>query len=119
MTVEIKKMAAQGDVILRRVKKLPEGVTPVERKGHVVVTHSETGHDHVIKDAGVAMFEVPGNPLVAYLRMDIGVDCSVEHLRPWDTHETLKLLGDKKTQTVWEIRRQREWAPEGWRRVQD
>lgn len=119
MTVEIKKMAAQGDVILRRVAKVPTEAVAVERKGDIIVTHSETNHHHVIKDAGVAMFEVPGNPLVAYLRMDIGVDADVEHLRPWDTHETLRLLGDKKKATVWEVRRQREWAPEGWRRTLD
>lgn len=119
MTIEIKRMGAQGDVILRRVKTMPKNVTRNETNGDVIVTHSETGHHHAIKHSGVEMFDVPGDPLVAYLQLDIGVDAAVEHLRPWDTHETLKLLGNKKSKTIWEVRRQREHAPEGWRRVAD
>ena len=38
----------------------------------------------------------------------------LEHLRSFDTHETIKLpVG------TFEIRRQREYTPEGWRRVED
>lgn len=120
MTIEIKRCGAQGDVLLRRVAGVPKDAVVVPREnGAIIVTHSETQHHHAIKDDGVAMFEVPGNPLVAYLRMDIGVSADLEHLRPYDTHETLKLLGNKKTKTVWEVRRQREWSPEGWQRVVD
>ena len=115
-----KKMVAQGDVILRRVRSVPKDAKESKREnGMIVVTHSETGHHHAIKHDGVTMFEHPTNPLVAYLRLDMGVDATVEHLRPWDTHETLKLLGNKKSKAVWEVRRQREWSPEGWRRVVD
>lgn len=117
---EIERCGAQGDIILRRVSEVPEGYTEAKREnGVLVVTHSETGHHHAIKHDGVTMFENPSDPLVAYLRMDIGVSAELEHLRPYDTHETLRLLGDKKKATVWEVRRQREWSPEGWRRVVD
>ena len=69
------------------------------------------------------MFEEPkGNGLVCYLRMDIGLDADiggvdVVHHRPWDTHETIRLLGNPGD--VWEVRCQREHTPEGWRRVED
>jgi hypothetical protein len=46
---EFQNRAAQGDVFFRRVDVLPNGVKPVAAvNGRVVVTHSETGHDHVM-----------------------------------------------------------------------
>lgn len=116
----INKRGAQGDVLFRKVKAVPTGAVKVERKGPLVVAHSETGHNHVVGQPGVAMFDVPGNPLVAYLQLegpDCGAGIDIVHQRPWDTHETLRLLG--QAGDVFEIRRQREWAPEGWRRVAD
>lgn len=45
----------------------------------------------------------------------------VVHHRPWDTHETLRLLYSEvpSGETIFEIHRQREHSPEGWRRVAD
>jgi len=114
------RVGAQGDVLLFRVRSVPKDAIEKKREDKgVVVTHSETGHDHLIKHDGVTMFEHATNPLVAYLRLDIGVDATIEHMKSYDTHETLKLLGNKKSRAVWEVRRQREHAPEGWRRVVD
>jgi hypothetical protein len=116
----VNERAAQGDVLFRKVPAVPDGAVKVKRQGPLVVAHSETGHHHVVEHPGVAMFDVPGNPLVAYLQLegpDCGAGVDVVHQRPWDTHETLRLLG--KPGDVFEIRRQREWAPEGWRRVAD
>lgn len=108
---------AQGDVLFRRVPSVPKGAKKVKAKGVKVVAHSETGHHHVVEDP-CALFEVPGNPLVAYLQLGDGCDgLAVVHQRPWDTHETIKLLG--KPGDAWEVRRQREWTPEGWQRVAD
>lgn len=112
---------AQGDVLFRRVEKVPTGAVKAKRNGALVVAHSETGHHHVVAQDNVTMYDVPGNPLVAYLQLDgacePGGGIDVVHQRPWDTHQPVRLLG--KTGDVFEIRRQREWAPEGWRRVQD
>jgi len=113
----VEKIGAQGDVLFRRVKAIPEKYVRQEnRSGPLVVAHSETGHHHTIYDASVAMFEAPGDPLVCYLQLGDGA-CEVVHQRPWDTHEALRLLGQPGD--IWEVRRQREWAPEGWRRVAD
>lgn len=116
---EVTKLAAQGDVILRKIDKLPAGAVEQKRKGALVIAHSETGHHHAIDSMFVRHFEpADRNPLVCYLQMDTGVgNVDVVHHRPWDTHETLRLLG--KPGDVWEVRRQREWTPEGWRRVED
>jgi hypothetical protein len=120
----IKDRGAQGDILFRRVSAVPSGAKRVERTGGVLVAgHSETGHHHVVEQHNVTMFEVPGNPLVAYLQLEgaceVGGGIDVVHQRPWDTHEMVRLLGTPAGGDVFEIRRQREWAPEGWRRVAD
>lgn len=119
--VNVTKFAAQGDVLFRKISKLPDGATEKKHDGRVVVAHSETGHHHAIDSKAIRHFEVPNSPLVSYLQMDLGVSetggVDVVHHRVWDTHETLRLLGNPGD--VWEVRRQREWIPEGWRKVED
>lgn len=117
--IEIKKFAAQGDVLLRKIAKLPAAAVEQKRNGPLVVAHSETGHHHAIDSKAIRHFEVPNSPLVCYLQMDTGCEAGIDvvHHRAWDTHETLRLLG--KPGDVWEVRRQREWTPEGWVRVSD
>jgi hypothetical protein len=114
-----RRMAAQGDVVFRRVSEIPATAKLAERKAGepLVVAHSETGHHHVIRDPEASLF-TSENPLICYLRLETpSVD--VEHLRPFDTHETLRLLGDQDKPACFEIRRQREHTPEGWRMVED
>src|SRR6185295_15874759 len=106
--------AFQGDVMFRRVDKLPPGLVKKDGAEHVVA-HSETGHHHVA--LGGDYYSVPGNPMLAYLVTKKVV--KVEHRRSTDTHETLQLLKGDAPEVVWEIGRQREHAPEGWRRVED
>jgi len=55
--------------------------------------------------------------MVSYLEVIEATDATetlLEHLRSFDTHETIKIPPG-----IFEIRRQREWVPEGWRRIQD
>lgn len=114
----ITKMGAQGDILFRRVKALPAGV--VERKpsgGQHIVAHSETGHHHVVPDTQARFFEPPNDPFVCYLQLTTEGGTQVEHCRPAHQHEMLGLLGAPGD--VWEGRRQREAAPEGWQRVAD
>ena len=108
--------AAQGDILLRRVDELPKGLA--ERKpdhdGCFVVAHSETGHHHTLSARGVAVLEeTGGNPLLCYLRIDADYADLVHH-RPHDTHETVRV-----PRGLYELRRQREYTPQGWRRVED
>lgn len=111
----LERMGCQGDVMFRRVESIPKTAKAVTEKGRIIVTHSETGHHHAIDidDSGaVTRFEV-GDPMVCYLSI-AGDGAEVVHHRPFDTHETVKLLAG-----CWEVRRQREYTPEGWRRVED
>lgn len=110
--------AAQGDLMIRRIEKLPAGVTKVQSvKGFHVVAHSETGHNHVIADRPNVALYTSGDSMVSYLEVIEAADATetlLEHLRSFDTHETIKIPNG-----VFEIRRQREYTPEGWRRVED
>lgn len=113
----VEAIAFQGDMMLRRVEDVPAGLSesaPVD--GKHVLAHSETGHDHTVDAGGIKLFEGQ-DPMVCYLRME-GVDhADIIHHRNTDTHEPLRLLGEPGA--VWEVRRQREYTLEGWRRVED
>lgn len=113
------KSAAQGDVCFVRRDRLPEGLQHVSAvDGRIVVTHSETGHDHVMElDAedeapAVRMYADRENPLIAWL--EVNRPTALEHCREFDTHEPILF-----NPGVYEVRRQREYTPEGFRRVVD
>lgn len=106
--------AAQGDMLIRRIETLPENVKEVSaEKGVFVLAHSETGHNHVVKaDPSVKFYQNANDNFIAYLVVDN--EAQVEHMRSFDTHET---IGFKKG--IYEIRRQREYTAEGFRKAQD
>jgi hypothetical protein len=112
----IDREAAQGDLYIRRVEALPKGVREVPpTNGRHVVAHSETGHDHYVRASGNAIgFYESKDPLVCYLRNESMAMSELIHAREFDTHESHGLPPG-----IWEIRRQREMSPEGWRQVQD
>lgn len=85
--------------------------------GKFIVAHSETGHHHVIAERPGVQVYTTDDPLVSYLQVIAATDetkALLEHLRDWDTHETISIGAG-----CYELRRQREYAPEGWRRVED
>lgn len=107
---------AQGDVMLIPVANLPDGKFSLAetRNGAFVVTHSETGHDHIVMERPtVRMFQDTMDMFRAWLVIE-GEPAELEHLRSTDTHESVSLEPG-----VWEVRRQREYSPEGWRRAAD
>lgn len=113
-----KTQAAQGDLLIRRIDALPDNATKQQpTNGQHVVAHSETGHNHVIADRPNVSLYTTGDPMISYLEVIEATDATetlLEHLRSFDTHETIKI-----SPGVYEIRRQREYTPEGWRRVED
>lgn len=122
--VEVRDVGAQGDVLMRRVDALPPEATLVKpEKGLLIVTHSETGHHHAVEQRpGIELFQSPSDPLLGWIKVQGQAQhADVVHHRSWDTHQTLRLLySDSPTgEVVFEIRRQREYSPEGWRRVED
>jgi hypothetical protein len=105
--------AAQGDVYVSRVAALPPGTVPVPPDGdRVIVTHSETGHHHVMDADRVTLYRLPEEIYECFLV--VREDAELRHLRPHDTHEPLRF-----SPGVYRVRRQREYVPEGFRRVED
>lgn len=110
-----KNQAAQGDMLIRRIDKLPANAKLLDAEnGKFVLAHSETGHNHTVKkQAGVSFYANDNDPFIAYLVVD-NTKCLIEHERSFDTHAPIHVDNG-----VYEIRRQREYTPEGWRRAQD
>lgn len=112
------KSAAQGDVLFVKVDALPSDVTeqkPNERN-EIVVTHSETGHDHVMvldrpNTPSVRMYN-GDNPLLSWL--EVNRPTALDHKRDHHTHESIMFQPG-----VYEVRRQAERKPEGWKQVAD
>ena len=112
--------AAQGDLVIHRIAKLPEGVVQVDPENGVhIVAHSETGHHHVITAERVKAYRpVDDKIFKMFLEIDRleGEDMpAIDHLRSFDTHESLK----PSKPGIFQINRQRERRPYGWSRAQD
>lgn len=110
------RTAAQGDVYFVRVSDdfvVPENFVEVApENGKLIVTHSETGHHHVMSPLNAHMFRNPDSEYDAVLVIDRPT--ALEHERSFDTHAPILF-----TEGTYKVRRQREYTPEGYRRVQD
>lgn len=111
--LKFKKQAAQGDLLLRKIDLLPEGLKQASAEnGKFIVAHSETGHHHTVLEKSAQLLIDQTNEFIAYL--DVKEDTQVTHERSYDTHAPIEI---KKG--LYEIRRQREYVAEGFRRAQD
>lgn len=109
-----RKSICQGDVYLVPIKVVPAGMKSVDpEKGAYIITHSETGHHHVVIErpdirqySGMDMFrgflEVSGEP------------AELVHLRDHHTHAPQVVAPG-----AWLIQRQAAYTPQGWERARD
>jgi hypothetical protein len=110
-----KNCAAQGDLLIIKINELPDKAQSVKAIGNKhIVAHSETGHHHVIEDEDVTYYNIEDDMMKAYLVVKNIIGAQLKHLRDFDTHETILIPTG-----IYELRRQREYVPEGWRRVED
>lgn len=113
MKIVTERPSFQGDVCIRRITEIPaHAIKAVPEAGAYVIAHSETGHHHVVKERGAQLLIDHTNAFIAWL--DVAEPTVLEHLRSFDTHEPYRLEPGK-----YEIRRQREFTPEGWRPAAD
>lgn len=107
-------VCAQGDIIARKVAALPADLVRIAPEGgKLIVAHSETGHHHVMDGGVVEMFRPKENfDWDAWLV--VTEPTTLDHLREFDTHESILFEPG-----VYHVRRQREYTPEGLRRVED
>jgi hypothetical protein len=114
-TRTFKNICAQGDVMIQRMDEMPDLSRCVEVQPdgeNLIVTHSETGHHHVLERDCAQMFDNKDNALESFLVLHRST--TLKHLRPHDTHAPIKLDPGQ-----YRVIRQREYTPEGFRRVQD
>jgi len=110
-----KKMAAQGDVLFIKRDKLPGGLREANpENGKYIIAHSETGHNHTVLERNAQLLIDTTNDFISYLKTG-SEPVYAEHERTYDTHDTVSFDPD----SIYEIRQQREYTPEGYRRAQD
>lgn len=110
---------AQGDVFLFPVLEgdIPSNLqTHTPENGQIIVTHSESGHHHVIdvleREAPATMYDTE-DPLESWL--EVNRPTALRHTKEGpDKHAGVSIPTGKYL-----IRRQREDSPEGWRRAID
>lgn len=105
-----KLSAAQGDVMFLKLDEAPdfkgyEEVRP-EANGDIILTHSETGHHHVMEADTASLYRLPDEPYEALLIVDKPTE--LKHLRDHDTHEAIKF-----EEGAYRVRRQRQAVPFG------
>lgn len=81
-----KRQIQQGDVIIKEIDKLPEGVRPVPRReGKIVVMAGEvTGHNHVMDSDKAALWVLEKNG-IAQMYLEVAAPVTIYH----DEHKPL------------------------------
>lgn len=90
-----KSTAQQGDVVLRKLDKMPEGEPNKIIRKRLVLAHGESGHSHVIEDDEAELIEIGERMLLKLTRA-----ATVVH----EEHKPIRL-----SPGVWEIGRVREY----------
>lgn len=117
-----KTQCAQGDVMFTRVSSKPADMNKqLELEdGKLIITHSETGHHHIMNPAHVKAFQNGANPLVLFIV--VSEQTELTHLRDHHTHEAIQFEPG-----MYQVNRQREFdstvearnVEEQWRRAID
>jgi len=48
----------QGDVILRKIEAMPEGVAKTVSKKRCIIAHGESGHSHVVESEDAELIQI-------------------------------------------------------------
>lgn len=110
-----RKAIPQGDVYLIPIKAIPVDAKLMQAEnGHYIITHSETGHHHVVMERPEVR-QFSGMDIFRGF-LEVGGDDPVEliHLRDHHTHAPQVV-----TPGAWLIQRQAAYTPQGWERARD
>ena len=93
-----KQSAAQGEVNIRIVQSIPEGLVEFPPEGdHYIIGHSESGNHHVLERESVDMYD--GGKTAAGMQILYAIvktPTEVTQLRSGTPHDTIALnVGDK------------------------
>ncbi len=102
------KTAAQGEITIRKVDKLPDWVKPLKpENGRFIIGHSETGHHHSMtldRKTAYVSDKAPEGMRVLYAVLETAGE--LVHERGHDTHETISFEPG-----IYEFRLGREYDP--------
>jgi hypothetical protein len=109
-----RKAIPQGDVYLIPIKAIPANAKPLTaERGQYIITHSETGHHHVVMERpGVRQFS--GMDIFRGFLQVEGEPAELVHLRDHHTHAAQVIAPG-----AWLIQRQAAYTPQGWERARD
>ena len=110
--IEVKGQVAQGDVLITPVDNIPSGYVKKHSDDNHIITHSETGHHHIMAAKDVDFYQAANDPFVGFI--EVKKPTELKHLRGFDTHKTLLFPPG-----IYRINRQGEQTPRGWERVAD
>lgn len=96
--------ARQGDLFFLRCETIPNKVK--KQKDGIIARGEVTGHTHAIRQGSKALLFIATG--IAYIRAL--AETAIDH----QEHETITLPPG-----LWEVKRQREYEPNGWRQVED
>ncbi len=102
------KSAAQGEISIRKIDALPDGLLLMEKeRGKWIIGKSETHHDHVLIADAPKVFESSNPPAgMRVLYAVIEAAGELVHERGHDTHETISFEPG-----IYEFRLGREYDP--------
>lgn len=92
-----KQTAQQGDVVLRKLKSMPQGEQKTIGRKRLVLAHGESGHSHVIEDDEAELIQIGERMLLKLERA-----ATVVH----EEHHKIRL-----SPGIWEIGRVKEFDP--------
>ena len=101
---------AQGEIYARKIGNLPEDITPFTEKsdsGEWIISHSESGHHHLLGAEGVEVMErtkeVPSGMRILYAIVKEPTRLYQDAATPHDSHEV--------SPGIYEFRIAREYDP--------
>lgn len=109
-----RKAIPQGDCYLVPIKSVPaEAASIAAENGQFIVTHSESGHHHIVMERPTVKMFSAMDTFRDFLLIE-GEPATLEHLRDHHTHAPQEIPTG-----AWLIQRQRQPSPEGWQRAAD
>lgn len=90
-----KNQAQQGDVLLKRLDKMPDGARGQISRKRLVLAHGESGHSHVIEDDEAELMQIGERMLLKLTKT-----ATLKH----EEHKPIKL-----SPGIWEVGRVREF----------
>jgi hypothetical protein len=102
MKKTLKNSYQQGDLLLRRLKAMPEGEVKVVSKSRLVLAPGESGHSHVVEDDDAELIQI-GERILLRLKRAATVTHE-EHNAP----TSLLPEPERLAPGIWEVGRVRE-----------